>query len=114
MPSRQPARRRRYTGELCSAGQPRAAVPTWPWAEFHVVSGETMTGSVEKSATVGEAGYFGKDVRSDVHVAIEPRDAGGLDIAMESRVAPYYGGSILAQARQVLEVLGVKHARVSI
>jgi citrate lyase subunit beta/citryl-CoA lyase len=75
----------------------------------------TMTGSVEeKSAKAGEAGHFGKDVRSDVHVAIEPRDAGGLDIAMESRVAPYYGGSILAQTRQVLEVLGVKHARVTI
>ena len=33
---------------------------------------------------------------------------------MESRVAPYYGDSILAQARQVLEALGVKHARVAI
>jgi citrate lyase subunit beta/citryl-CoA lyase len=74
-----------------------------------------MTGSVEeKSAKAGEAGHFGKDVRSDVHVAIEPQDGGGLDIAMESRVAPYYGGSILAQARQVLEVLGVKNARVTI
>ena len=53
-------------------------------------------------------------MRSDLHVAIEPRDGGGLDITMESRVAPYYGNSILAQARQVLEVLGVKHARVAI
>ncbi len=33
---------------------------------------------------------------------------------MESRVAPYYGSSILTQARQVLETLGVKHARVAI
>jgi citrate lyase subunit beta/citryl-CoA lyase len=74
-----------------------------------------MTGSVkEKPAPVGEAGHFGKEVRSDVHVAIEPRDGGGLDITMESRVAPYYGSSILAQARQVLEVLGIKHARVAI
>src|SRR5712692_9524005 len=74
-----------------------------------------MAGSVEeKTANRGEAGQFGKDVRSDLHVAIEPRDGGGLDIAMESRVAPYYGSSILAQARQVLEVLGIKHARVAI
>jgi citrate lyase subunit beta / citryl-CoA lyase len=74
-----------------------------------------MTGSAEeKSAKAGEAGHFGKDVRSDLHVAIKPRDGGGLDITMESRVAPYYGNSILAQARQVLEVLGVKHARVAI
>jgi len=90
MPSRQPARRRRY-------------------------SAANMTGSVEeKVAKVGEAGHFGKDVRSDLHVAIEPQDGGGLDITMESRVAPYYGNSILAQARQVLEVLGVKHAHVAI
>ena len=67
-----------------------------------------------KTAGSGEAGHFGKDVRSDLHVAIEPRDGGGLEITMESRVAPYYGDSILAQARQVLEVLGVKHARVVI
>src|SRR5712692_945449 len=74
-----------------------------------------MTGSVEeKAAKAGEAGHYGKDVRSDLHVAVEPRDGGGLDITMESRVAPYYGGSILAQARQVLEVLGIKHARVAI
>ena len=49
-----------------------------------------------------------------MHVAIEPSDGGGLDITMESRVAPYYGNSIVAQARQVLEALGVKHARVAI
>src|SRR5438477_1339077 len=74
-----------------------------------------MTGFVEeKSPRIGEAGHSGKDVRSDLHVAIEPRDAGGLEITMESRVAPYYGSSILVQARQVLEVLGVKHARVII
>jgi citrate lyase subunit beta / citryl-CoA lyase len=68
----------------------------------------------EKSANAGEAGYSGKEVRSDLHVAIEPSDGGGLDITMESRVAPYYGNSIVAQARQVLEALGVKHARVAI
>ena len=72
-----------------------------------------MTASVEEKSA-GEAGHFGKDVRSDLHVAIEPRDGGGLDITMVSRVAPYYGSSILTQARQVLEVLGVKHARVAI
>jgi len=74
-----------------------------------------MTGSVgEKPAGMGEAGHFGKDVRSDVHVGIEPWDSGGLEITMRSRVAPYYGDSILTQARQVLETLGVKNARVAI
>jgi len=61
-----------------------------------------------------EAGHHGKDVRSDVHVSIEPRDSGGLEITLESRVGLYYGNSILSQTRQVLESLGVKHARISI
>jgi citrate lyase subunit beta/citryl-CoA lyase len=61
-----------------------------------------------------EAGHWGKDVRSDLHVAIEPRDGGGLDIDLASRVDLYYGESIRTQARQALESLGVKHAKVSI
>src|SRR5437660_1209656 len=61
-----------------------------------------------------EAGHWGKDVRSDLHVAIEPRDGGGIELSLESRVAPYYGEAILAQARQILESLGVKDAKVSI
>jgi citrate lyase subunit beta/citryl-CoA lyase len=67
-----------------------------------------------KTARVAEAGHFGKDVRSDLRVAIEPRDSGGLEITLESRVGLYYGGSILSQTRQVVESLGVKHARISI
>src|SRR6201987_3215748 len=61
-----------------------------------------------------EAGHWGKEIRSDLHVAIEPRDGGGVELGLESRVAPYYGEAILGQARQVLENLGVKNARVSI
>jgi citrate lyase subunit beta/citryl-CoA lyase len=61
-----------------------------------------------------EAGHWGKDVRSDLHVAIEARDSGGIELGLESRVAPYYGESILSQARQLLETLGVKNAKVSI
>ncbi|MGA8150246.1 MAG: aldolase/citrate lyase family protein [Terriglobales bacterium] len=61
-----------------------------------------------------EAGHYGKDIRSDLHVAIEPRASGGLEIGLESRVGPYYGDAILSQTRQVLETLGVKHARISI
>jgi citrate lyase subunit beta/citryl-CoA lyase len=66
------------------------------------------------SARPAEAGHWGKDVRSDVHVSVEPRDSGGLEITLESRVGLYYGSSILSQTRQVLESLGVKHARISI
>jgi citrate lyase subunit beta / citryl-CoA lyase len=67
-----------------------------------------------KTARAAEAGHWGKDVRSDVHLSIEPRDSGGLEITLESRVGLYYGNSILSQTRQVLESLGVKHARISI
>src|SRR5271166_3020986 len=73
--------------------------------------------SNENTATTAhpaEAGHHGKDVRSDLHLAIEPRDSGGLEITLESRVGLYYGSSILSQTRQVLESLGVKHARISI
>jgi citrate lyase subunit beta/citryl-CoA lyase len=74
-----------------------------------------MTASTEtKPGRTAEAGHWGSDVRSDLHVAIEPRDRGGLEITLESRVAPYYGDSIQAQVRQVLESLGVKHASVSV
>jgi citrate lyase subunit beta / citryl-CoA lyase len=61
-----------------------------------------------------EAGHWGKDVRSDLHVAFEARDSGGIEISLESRVAPYYGQAILDQARAVLAELGVEHARVAI
>ena len=67
-----------------------------------------------QSARPAEAGHWGKDIRSDLHVAIEPRDSGGLGIALESRVSLYYGDSILRQTREVLEKLEVEHARVSI
>jgi citrate lyase subunit beta / citryl-CoA lyase len=67
-----------------------------------------------KTAGVAEAGHWGKDVRSDLHVSVEPRDSGGLEITLESRVGMYYGSSILSQTRQVLESLGVRHARISI
>ena len=61
-----------------------------------------------------EAGHWGKEVRSDVHVAFDVRDGGGVEITLESRVAPYYGNAILEQARGVFDELGIKHARVSI
>jgi citrate lyase subunit beta/citryl-CoA lyase len=61
-----------------------------------------------------EAGHWGKDVRSDAHVAFEVRDSGGVEISLESRVAPYYGNAIMEQAHAVLDELAVKHAKVTI
>ena len=74
-----------------------------------------MSSAVETtSPRSAEAGHWGKEVRSDVHVAFEARDNGGIEISLESRVAPYYGSAILEQTREVLDELGVKHARVAI
>lgn len=61
-----------------------------------------------------EAGQWGAEIRSDLHVRIEPGERGGIAVELESRVKPYYGDSIRQQAQQVLEVLGVRHAKVHI
>lgn len=70
--------------------------------------------SVALGTHVGEAGHSGPEVRSDLYVRIEPRDRGGLDIKIESRVRTYYGESIRRQAEEVLDALGVRHASVDI
>ena len=62
----------------------------------------------------GEAGHCGADIRSDLRVQIEPRERGGIQIEIESRVQTYYCESIRRQAEEVLEALGVRDARVEI
>jgi len=74
-----------------------------------------MSSRIEAAAKhVGEAGHSGQEIRSDVQVLIEPRQLGGIDIELESRVKPYYGDAIRRQAEDVLESLGLRHARVVI
>jgi len=60
----------------------------------------------------GEAGRAGSDVRSDLHISVEERASGGVEIELSSRVALYYGENIRQQARDVLRALGVEHASV--
>jgi citrate lyase subunit beta/citryl-CoA lyase len=67
-----------------------------------------------EAVLVGEAGHWGADIRSDLHVQVEPRQRGGISIEVESRVEPYYGDSIRRQTEEVLEALGVRHAHVQI
>lgn len=74
--------------------------------------GDAMT--VATRIQAGEAGHCGPDIRSDLHVRIEIRDAGGLKIELESRVKSLYGDSIRRQAEEVLEELGVRHALIEI
>jgi citrate lyase subunit beta / citryl-CoA lyase len=68
----------------------------------------------KERAQFAEAGRSGESVRSDLHIVLEPRDSGGIEIALESRVSFCYGHSIHAQTREALESLGVRHAKVSI
>lgn len=62
----------------------------------------------------GEAGRAGDEIRSDLHVALEPRAEGGPVIELLSRVEPYYGDSIRSQATDTLRALGVEDAAVRI
>jgi citrate lyase subunit beta/citryl-CoA lyase len=62
----------------------------------------------------GEAGQRGDGVRSDLHVAVELRDQGGIELVLSSRVEPYYGDSIRSQASTVLRALGVEHAHLEV
>src|SRR5208283_70002 len=62
----------------------------------------------------GEAGRAGGDVRSDVHVTVEERVRGGIEVGLRSRVAAYYGETIRQQVCDVLDPLGVKHAVVTV
>ena len=75
---------------------------------------KNMANAEAQTKRVGEAGHWGKDVRSDAHVWIEPRDRGGIDIVLESRVKPYYGEAIRNQTESALEALAVAHAQVLI
>jgi len=70
--------------------------------------------TVATEIRTGEAGHSGPEIRSDLYVRIEPRDSGGLQIELESRVEAYYGDSIRKQAEEVLEALGVRDAQVLI
>ncbi len=62
----------------------------------------------------GEAGRRGKDVRSDCWIGVEIREAGGLEIALASKVAALYETSIRRQLAAGMAALGVAHAVVQI
>jgi citrate lyase subunit beta/citryl-CoA lyase len=83
------------------------------WLEPELVAKDDRM-TVATAVRVGEAGRSGPDVRSDLQVRIEPRERGGIEIELESRVAFCYGDSIRKQAEEVLEALGLRHAHVEI
>ncbi len=61
----------------------------------------------------GEAGRKGDDVRSDLHVTVELTTSGTVEVAIESKVAAFYGQSIREDVERVMGSLGVEHARVT-
>ena len=61
-----------------------------------------------------EAGRAGGDVRSDLHVSFEERSSGSIAIELRSRVDLYYGDSIRQQVQEVMQALGIEHARIAI
>ncbi|MBU1072626.1 citrate lyase ACP, partial [bacterium] len=62
----------------------------------------------------GEAGSRGPQVRSDCWIAIELRDEGGLEIALQSKVAGLYGDRIRTRLAEGCTALGIAHAAVAI
>jgi citrate lyase subunit beta/citryl-CoA lyase len=60
----------------------------------------------------GEAGR--PNTPSDLHVLLEPKGKGGIQVELQSKVAAYYGDAIRVQAVELLEALGLEHARVAI
>jgi citrate lyase subunit beta / citryl-CoA lyase len=59
----------------------------------------------------GEAGRLADDVRSDLHVAIEP-GGDGIELELHSKVAALYGEDVRATVQRTLLTLGVERARV--
>ncbi len=62
----------------------------------------------------GTAGRKGEDVRSDVWIAVEIKDAGGIELALKSRVDFIYGESIRELILSGMKHFGINNARVEV
>jgi len=62
----------------------------------------------------GEAGKKGPDIRSDCWIECELRESGGIEVALDSKVAGMFGDRIIAQVQEGCRVLGVAHARITV
>ena len=75
---------------------------------------DTVTDPGVADDTRRGAGRRGEGIRSDVWVAVEPRERGGIELSVKTRVEAYYGEAIRDQVSVLLETLGVEHAGVQI
>ena len=62
----------------------------------------------------GAGGRHGEGVRSDCYIAVEPRDSGGIEVALKSKVEAMYGESIIDIVKQGLELYGIANAAVEV
>jgi citrate lyase subunit beta/citryl-CoA lyase len=62
--------------------------------------------------SAAQAGRRGDDVRSDCWVQITPRDAGGIELQLQTKVEVMYGDAIRRLVAEMLPALGVPHADV--
>lgn len=73
-----------------------------------------MSLTAVESGTSFSAGRSGKEARSDLKVQFTPLSSGGIEIALISRVATYYGESIRSQALDLLQQMGAADCHLSI
>jgi len=59
-------------------------------------------------------GNKGDRIRSDCQVKLQLREKGGISLKLQSKVESMFGEQIRQQAREVLESLGITHARLEI
>jgi citrate lyase subunit beta / citryl-CoA lyase len=64
--------------------------------------------------TTAVTGNTGDRIRSDCQVQLQLQSAGGIQIRLQSKVERMFGDQVRRQAAEVLEVLGVGHARLEI
>ncbi len=62
----------------------------------------------------GEAGDRGPAVRSDCWIAVDVRDAGGIEIDLRSKVTGMYGRRIVELLTDGCRQLGLEHARLEV
>jgi len=76
-----------------------------------------MSGKDNRTSGPGataSAGRSGDGVRSDLLVSVTLRDAGGVEVTIESKVRAFYGESIQKTVEAALGAFGVEHAAVSV
>jgi citrate lyase subunit beta / citryl-CoA lyase len=80
---------------------------------FLLLNQNSQTNNLPMS-TVAITGNKGKTVRSDCFVTFEPRDAGGLEIQVESKVDVLYGSTIRKLANEMMEFFEISHTLLKI